>query len=175
MSGFVLAAELADGAWRLRVLQRTAPTGLAPLLRELRGLRAEGVLLGLVCVDDDWGALVRPVPGGARLLIGDATVASEDPDDPEVDGVLFARDVLDDLGVEPPTDEEVDGADDPDAPWPEGDFDLLEDIGVGSQLLAVVFDDPDMYASEQLLRIAEELGFDSELAEEFDELLGDWG
>jgi hypothetical protein len=32
-----------------------------------------------------------------------------------------------------------------------------------------------MYASEQLLRVAEELGFDSELAEEFDELLGDWG
>ena len=76
MSGFVVAAHLTDGVWNLRVVQRSVPDGLAPLVRRLRDMRAEGVLLGLVSVDDDWAALVRPAPGGARLLLGDSTVTT---------------------------------------------------------------------------------------------------
>lgn len=174
MSGFVVAAHLADGVWTLRVLQRSVPDGLDPLLTELRAMRAEGVLIGMVSVDDDWSALVRPAPGGAQLLVGDSTVALEDEDDPEVDGVHLVSDILDYLGVDAPTDEEIEDADDPDAPWPEGDFDILADLGVGEQSLSVLFDDPEIYASKQLLTLAEELGFGDGLADLYDGELADF-
>ncbi|WP_297006726.1 tRNA adenosine deaminase-associated protein [uncultured Corynebacterium sp.] len=173
MSGFVVAAHLFDGVWTLRVLQRSVPDGLDPLLAELRAMRAEGVLLGLVSVDDDWAALVRPAPGGARLLVGDSTVALEDEDDPEVDGVRLVLDILDYLGVDAPTDDEIEDADDPDAPWPEGDFSVLADLGVGEQSLSVLFDDAEIYASDQLLSVAGDLGFGDELADLFDRELAD--
>lgn len=190
MNGFVVAAQLteggtgdsgadsvdsADGAagygggaqWRVRVLQRSVPDGLDRLVRDLRALRSTGVLVGMVCVEDDWCALVRPVPGGATLLLGDASVIVEDDDEPGID---LARDILDELDVDGPTDEDIDDADDPDAPWPEGDFDMLADLGVGEQVVSVIFDDGEILASDQLLRVAEELGFDGELAEVLDDL-----
>lgn len=174
MSGFVVTAHLTDGVWTLRVLQRSVPDGLDPLLADLRAMRAEGVLLGLVSVDDDWCALVRPAPGGARLLVGDSTVALEDEDDPEVDGVRLVSDILDELGIDPPTDEEIEDADDPDAPWPEGDFGILADLGVGEQALSVLFDDPEIYASDQLLSLAGDLGFADELSDLYDDELADF-
>ncbi|MDN5722967.1 MAG: tRNA adenosine deaminase-associated protein [Corynebacterium sp.] len=187
MNGFVIAAQLteggagdysadgADGAaayggaaqWRVRVLKRSVPDGLESLVRDLRALRSAGVLVGMVCVEDDWCALVRPAPGGATMLLGDASVVVEDDDEPGID---LARDILDELDVDGPTDEDIDDADDPDAPWPEGDFDMLSDLGVGEQVVSVIFDDGEILASDQLLRVAEELGFDEELAEVLDDL-----
>ena len=186
MNGFVIAAQLteggtgdysadgADGAaayggaqWRVRVRKRSVPDGLESLVRDLRALRSAGVLVGMVCVEDDWCALVRPAPGGATMLLGDASVVVEDDDEPGID---LARDILDELDVDGPTDEDIDDADDPDAPWPEGDFDMLSDLGVGEQVVSVIFDDGEILASDQLLRVAEELGFDEELAEVLDDL-----
>ncbi|MDN5683934.1 tRNA adenosine deaminase-associated protein [Corynebacterium glyciniphilum] len=172
MSGFVVAAELAEGdsggaSWRLRVLDRKIPGGLRPLLTELGRLRAAGVLLGMVCVEDDWCALVRPGPRGAQLLLSDASVIVEDDDEPGID---LARDILAELDVDGPTDDDIDDADDPDAPWPDGDFDILADLGVSEQVLSVILDDGDMLATEQLMRVAEELGFDDDLAEILDKL-----
>jgi putative tRNA adenosine deaminase-associated protein len=167
MSGFVVAADLAEGdtggaSWRLRVLEKKIPDGLNPLLTALGRLRAAGVLLGVVCVEDDWCALVRPGPRGAQLLLSDASVVVEDDDEPGID---LARDILAELDVDGPTDEDIDDADDPDAPWPEGDFDILADLGVSDQVLSVILDDGNMLATEQLMRIAEELGFDDDLAD----------
>jgi putative tRNA adenosine deaminase-associated protein len=184
MNGFVVAAELAESGtedngdlpgaaygaaaqWRVRVLQRTIPDGLDSLVRDLRKLRSEGVLLGLVCVEDDWCALVRPTPGGAQLLLGDASVIVEDDDEPGID---LARDILDELDVDGPTDDDIDDADEPDDPWPEGDFDMLSDLGVGEQVVSVIFDDGDILASDQLLRVADELGFYDELDDVLDDL-----
>ncbi|MGO3361315.1 MAG: tRNA adenosine deaminase-associated protein [Corynebacterium sp.] len=172
MNGFVVAAELAEGdtgnsSWRVRVLQRSVPDGLETLVGNLRKLRAEGVLLGLVCVEDDWCALVRPTPRGSQLLLGDASVIVEDDQEPGID---LARDILDELDVDGPSDDDIDDADDPDAPWPEGDFDMLADLGVGEQVLSVIFDDGDILASDLLLRVAEELGFGGELSDVLDDL-----
>lgn len=176
MSGFVVAAELAAGdtggsSWRVRVLDKKIPGGLAPLTAQLGQLRASGVLLGMVCVEDDWCALVRPGPGGARLLLGDASVTVEDDDEPGID---LAADILDELDVDGPTDDDIDDADDPDAPWPEGDFDMLADLGLSEQAMSVIFDDGDMLASDQLMRVAEELGFGDELGDILDEFLDDF-
>lgn len=175
MSGFVVAAELAERdsggtSWRLHVLgegDTGTPDGLKPLLSDLAGRRAGGVLLGMVCVEDDWCALVRPGPRGPALLLGDASVIVEDDDEPGID---LARDILDELDVDGPTDFDIDDADDPDAPWPEGDFDMLADLGVSEQVLSVIFDDGDMLATEQLMRVAGELGFDDDLADLLDDL-----
>lgn len=174
MSGFVVAAHLLDGVWHLRVVQRSVPESLTSLVSDLQAMRAEGVLLGMVSVDDDWSVLVRPAPGGARVLLGDSTVALEDADDEEVDGVRLAADILDELGVDAPSDRDIENADDPDAPWPEGDFGILADLGVGEQSLSVLFDDPEIYASDQLLALATDLGFGDDLADLYEDDLAEF-
>ncbi|WP_342021784.1 tRNA adenosine deaminase-associated protein [Corynebacterium bovis] len=150
---FAAVAVRQDTAWTVRTLRDRALRGLDDLLADLRSLRSEGVVLGFVCVDDDWCALVRPVPGGVRVLLSDATAALDDD---------LAADILDELDVDVPSEEE---ADETDEPWPEGEFDMLEDLGVGEQILSVIFDDEDLYASDQLIRVAEELGLGDELSD----------
>lgn len=150
---FAVAAFGRDATWDLRELPHTALDSLDTLVEKLRADRSEGAVVCLICIDDDWSAIVRPVPGGVRLLLSDAT-AGMDYD--------LASDMLDELGIDIPTEDEAEGSDEP---WPEGDFELLEDLGAAEQVLSVVFDDEDLYASEQMLRIAEELGFAEELAE----------
>ncbi|RAV32822.1 tRNA adenosine deaminase-associated protein [Corynebacterium heidelbergense] len=147
-------AALSDGAhWEVRVLPDSATNSLDELASHLRSSRSEGPVVGLVCVDDDWCAIIRPVPGKVRLLISDATAALDD---------YLATDMLDELDVDTPDEQE---AEESEEPWPEGEFDLLEDLGASEQVLSVIFDDEELYASEQLLRVAEELGFAEELAQ----------
>lgn len=150
---FVAVAVAGDGGWDVRELPEKSLNSLVELVKDLRANRAEGALVGFVCMDDDWCAVLRPVPGGVRLLISDATAALD---------YYLATDILDELDVDTPTEEEAESTDEP---WPEGDFDLLEDLGVPEQLLSVIFDDEDLYASEQLMRVAEELGCAEDLAD----------
>lgn len=117
----------------------------------VRNLRAEGVSFAMLCVDDDYFAIARPTPTGVKLLVSDATAATEDD---------FAASVLDQLGAEQP--------DEDDEPYAEGDFDIFEDLGLSEQVLSVICDDEDAWASEQLLAIAEELGFAETLADKLD-------
>ena len=58
------------------------------------------------------------------------------------------------------TEEELDRLD----PWAEGDLSILADLGLSEQVMSVICDDSELWASEQLLRIAAELGFESELS-----------
>lgn len=150
---FAAVAVADDGGWDVRELPEKSLDSLRELVKELRANRAEGALLGFVCMDDDWSAVLRPIPGGVRILISDATAALD---------YYLATDILDELDVDTPTEEEAENSDEP---WPEGDFYLLEDLGVPEQLLSVIFDDEDLYASEQLIRVAEELGCAEELAD----------
>ena len=157
---FVAVAIGMETEWVVRELQLTdsedanGPESLERLMAALRNIRSEGALVCLVCIDDDWSAIIRPTPGGAKLLISDATAALDYP---------LAADMLDELDVDAPTEEEAENTDEP---WPEGDFDLLDDMGSSEQVLSVIFDDDELYASEQVLRVAEELGFAEQLAEE---------
>ncbi len=47
-------------------------------INAVRALRSEGAAFALLCVDDDYFVVVRPVPGDVRMLISDATYADED-------------------------------------------------------------------------------------------------
>lgn len=100
----------------------------------------------MLSIEDDYFVLVRPTPQGVKLLISDATAATEDD---------FAAEILDELDADQPDPE--------DTPYAEGDFDILADLGLSEQVMSIITDETDWWASEQLQRIAEELGFDDEL------------
>lgn len=150
---FAVSAIRADGQWNLRELPARAAESLSGLIAELRASRAEGPVVGLLCVDDDWSVVLRPVPGGVRILLSDATAALD---------YDIASEALDTLDIDAPSEDEADASDDP---WPEGDFDLLEDLGASEQIMSIIFYDDDLYGAEQILRVADELGFADELAD----------
>lgn len=149
---FAAAAHNGPDGWSVRLLPESALLSLDDLLSDLRASREEGAVVGLVCAEDDWVAVVRPVPSGMRVLLSDATAAlSYD----------LANDLLDELDVDVPDESEADS----DEPWPEGDFDLLDDLGASEQVLSVIFDDDDLYGAAQIFRVADELGCAEELAD----------
>ena len=55
-------------------------------------------------------------------------------------------------------------------PFEEGDLGVLADIGLPDAVLGVILDETDLYADEQLGRIAREMGFAEELAAVLDRL-----
>ena len=100
--------------------------------------------------------IVRPAPAGTRLLLSDATAALD---------YDIAAEVLEKL------DNDINDDDlDPDQPFEEGDLGLLADIGLPEAVLGVILDESDLYADEQLGRIAREMGFADELSAVLDRL-----
>jgi putative tRNA adenosine deaminase-associated protein len=99
---------------------------------------------------------VRPAPAGARLLLSDATAALD---------YDIAAEVLErlDNDIEPDELEEAD-------PFEEGDLGLLSDIGLPEAVLGVIIGEYDLYADEQIGRIAREMGFAEELSAVLDRL-----
>ena len=138
--GFGVAVTREDTTWRCSLL---APELLDDLDGVITGLRR--VATSGLAIDDEFFVIVRPIPGGATLLLSDAT-AGLDYD--------IAADVLDLLQVQIPEDDEVD-----DDPWPEGDLGLLADLGVAEQEMQLIVDDVDLYPDEQLAMIAARCGF----------------
>jgi putative tRNA adenosine deaminase-associated protein len=62
--------------------------------------------------------------------------------------------------------EELEDAD----PFEEGDLGVLSDVGLPEAVLGVILDESDLYADEQLGRIAREMGFADELSAVLDRL-----
>ena len=122
---FAVSAIRTDGHWHLRELPTRATESLPDLIAELRASRAEGPIVGLLCIEDDWSVVLRPVPGGVRILLSDATAALD---------YDIASEVLDTLDIDEPSEEEADASDDP---WPEGDFCLLYTSDAADDLLTV--------------------------------------
>lgn len=132
-------------------MQPAALTSLSAAESELRELRSAGAVFGLLDVDDEFFVIVRPAPSGARLLLSDATAALD------YDIAAEALEKLD-ADIE---DEDLEGAD----PFEEGDLGVLSDVGLPEAVLAVILDESDdLYADEQVGRIAREMGFADELA-----------
>jgi putative tRNA adenosine deaminase-associated protein len=152
IDGFAIAVARDGGSWRLTELDDALMDDLDGLLTALRRLSVDGgAIFAMVEVDEEFFAVVRPVPGGAALLLSDAT-ASLDFD--------LAADILDLLHVEVPDEDDIDD----DEPWPEGDMALLADFGLSEQEMAIIVDDDDLYPDEQLQLIANRCGFGEEFA-----------
>ncbi len=154
--GFGVAVVREEGQWRCSAMGRKALTSLSAAETELRELRSAGAVFGLLDVDDEFFVIVRPAPSGTRLLLSDATAALD---------YDIAAEVLDNL------DAEIDPEDLEDAdPFEEGDLGLLSDIGLPEAVLGVIVDETDLYADEQLRRIAREMGFADQLSAVIDGL-----
>ncbi|CAB0786667.1 tRNA adenosine deaminase-associated protein [Corynebacterium diphtheriae] len=144
-SNFAVTVARVNATWQVRAFNDDY-SSLKRSIDAVRTLRAEGAAFAMLSIEDDYFVLVRPTPQGVKLLISDATAATEDD---------FAADILDELDADQPDPE--------DTPYAEGDFDILADFGLSEQIMSIITDETDWWASEQLQRIAEELGFDDEL------------
>jgi putative tRNA adenosine deaminase-associated protein len=151
LPGFAVAAIREEGRWRCVRLDQATLVDLDAAITALRAQRSTGAVLGLLDVDDEFFVLLRPSPGGVRLLISDA-VAALDYD--------VAADVLDLLRVELPPDD--DALDDP---WPEGDLGIVADLGLPADELEILVGDLELYPGEQLDTIARRCGFATQLDE----------
>jgi putative tRNA adenosine deaminase-associated protein len=156
LPGYAVAAIREEGRWRCARMASEALVDLDAAITELRALRSTGAVLGLLDVDDEFFVIVRPAPAGTRLLLSDATAALDYDIAAEVLEKLDA-----DIGPE-----DLDDAD----PFEEGDLGLLSDVGLPDAVLGVIISEYDLYADEQLGRIAREMGFAEELSAVLDRL-----
>ena len=148
-----MAVVREDATWKVSPLSTKALTSLSTAETELRELRSAGAVFGLLDIDDEFFLIVRPAPSGTRLLLSDATAALD------YDIAAEALEKLD-ADIAP---EDLEDAD----PFEEGDLGVLADVGLPDAVLSVILDETDLYADEQLGRIAREMGF----AEEFSAVL----
>lgn len=145
-----------EGKWRCTPMRPGSLTSLSAAETELRELRSAGAVFGLLDIDDEFFVIVRPAPAGTRLLLSDATAALD---------YDIAAEVLEKLDADI-ADEDLEDAD----PFEEGDLGVLADMGLPAGVLGVIIADTDLYADEQLSRIAREMGFGDELAGVLDRL-----
>lgn len=151
VDGFAIAVAHGEGGWRCSALDDDLVDDLDALLTALRRLAADGgAVFAMIGVDEEFFAVVRPAPGGASLLLSDATAALD---------YDLAADILDLLHIEAPDEDEID-----DEPWPEGDLAILADFGMSEQEMQIVVDDADLYPDEQLQMIADRCGFGERFA-----------
>ena len=154
--GFGVAVIREDGKWRCAAMRSAALASLSAAETELCEIRSAGAVFGLLDVDDEFFVILRPAPAGTRLLLSDATAALD---------YDIAAEVLEKL------DNDISEDDlDPEQPFEEGDLGLLSDIGLPEAVLGVILDESDLYADEQLGRIAREMGFADELSAVLDRL-----
>ncbi len=154
--GFGVAVVREDGKWRCTAMRVAALTSLSAAETELRELRSAGAVFGLLDVDDEFFVVVRPAPAGTRLLLSDATAALD---------YDIAAEVLESLDADI-EDEDLEDCD----PFEEGDLSVLSDVGLHEDVLGVILAETDLYADEQIGRIAREMGFADELAAVLDNL-----
>jgi putative tRNA adenosine deaminase-associated protein len=154
--GFAVAVVHENATWRWSPMSPEALTSLAVAETELRELRSAGAVFGLLDIDDEFFLIVRPAPSGTLLLLSDATAALD------YDIAAEALEKLDaDIAME-----DLEDAD----PFEEGDLGVLADVGLPNAVLSVILDETDLYADEQLGRIAREMGFAEEFAAVLDRL-----
>ncbi|WP_019813992.1 tRNA adenosine deaminase-associated protein [Saccharomonospora saliphila] len=154
ITGFAMAVTREDGRWRCSSLDPAALAELDTAITELRALRSTGAVFGLLAVDDEFFVIVRPTPGGAVLLLSDAAAALD---------YDIAADVLDLLRAEAPDDDD-------DVVWPEGDLEILADLGMPGPELEVIVNEVELYPDEQLQMIAQRCGFGEEYTKLLDEM-----
>lgn len=150
IDGFAAAVVREDGTWKCSLLAEELLEDLDGLIAALRRVAVTGAVFGLAAVDDEFFVIVRPIPGGAAILLSDATAALD---------YDLAADALDLLSIEAPDEDEVD-----DDPWPEGDLSLLTDLGLPEQEMQLIVGEEDLYPDEQLALIAQRCGFGDQFA-----------
>ncbi len=133
-----------EGAWQSGVLPERVASDLDSLIQVLRQQPAENGAIGLVNVADEFFVALRVRGDEVRMMLSDVTAAV---------AWELARQVVDRLGIEAPTD------DDAEEVWPAGDIAIFADLGLDEMELGALVGDLDAYADEMLLTVADRLGF----------------
>lgn len=141
---FALVAYREEGVWQLEQLAEEKAGSIEGFAEELRRWPGDGGAIGLVSVDEDFFVLVRVLGAETRILLSDATAATDWP---------IAREAINQLELPLPDDE--------DDQAPAGDLDILADLGLGAMDMGALLDDIDLYPDEMLGDIAARLGFGS--------------
>ena len=140
-----------EGDWYVQEFPPAALDSVEAIARELRRYPGETGALALISVDEDFVLLVRAQGSLVRVLLSDATAATD---------WTLARSAVDHLGIY------VD--DDEDDQVPAGDLGIVADMGMSAQDMGALLDDYDLYPDEVLSEIAGRLGFGAR----FDEFAG---
>ncbi|MDO9378273.1 MAG: tRNA adenosine deaminase-associated protein [Nocardioidaceae bacterium] len=145
---YAVVAYREEGEWQLASLPLEVGEDVDDLVDALRPWPADGSVLGLVSVDEDFFVLARVQGDDVRLMLSDATAIDEWP---------LASGVADLLDLPDP--------DDDDEPQPAGDLAIVDDLGLAAMDLAAMCDDPDLYPDDVLQAVATRLGFGPQFAE----------
>jgi putative tRNA adenosine deaminase-associated protein len=133
-----------DGAWQSGVLPERVGGDLEGLIQVLRQQPAENGAIGLVNVADEFFVALRVRGDEVRVMLSDITAAV---------AWDLARQVVDRLGIDAPSEDDLDDV------WPAGDVGIFTDLGLDEMELGALLGDLDAYADEMLLSVADRLGF----------------
>ena len=146
---FAVVAYRDEGDWNLAELPGRALDDVETIARELRRYPGENGALAMISVDEDFVLVIRAQGSLVRVLLSDATAATD---------WALARSAVDHLGVHVDIDDEQ---------APAGDLDIVADLGFPAAEMGALLDDYDLYPEEVLSEIARTIGF----GQKFDEIL----
>lgn len=142
---FAIAIYQDEGVWQADLVSIDDLDSVDQLVTAMRQQAPEASeVLGMISVADDFFLMIRTNELSTRLLLSDATAASDWP---------LARSVLDELEIDEP------GDDDGEHVEPVGDLAIVADLGLDAMELAALCDDLDLYPDEMLGSVASRLGF----------------
>ena len=150
---FVVAAWAENGVWRVERLPKRSVTSVDMLIQTLGAHVADGGVLGLVSIAEDYYLVAKVVGNQSSMYLSDAAAC--------VDSDL-AGDILEFLELDEPDDDELDEV------IPAGDELILNSWGVDADEFELLAGDPDQYPDEALSALATRLGF----GEQFNNLIG---
>ena len=129
-----------DGRWSVNSLTSTRDIG--SIIDSIKAQQTNGGAIALIAIEDEFVIIARALGDQMQMMISDVTYAL----DYEV-----AAELIEVLDLEFPEEE--------DESQPGGDLDLLTDLGVSEMELLSILDDTELYPDEQLVAIANRLGF----------------
>lgn len=138
------------GEWEVVELDEDAVDSIGSIADELRRYPSDSGALAMLSVDEDFVILVRVVNGETRVLLSDASAATD---------WSLARSAMRRIGVR---------LDDLDQQVPVGSLDIVEDLGLDADEMIELLEDLDLETEELLSEIADALG----CGELFDEYVG---
>lgn len=136
-----LVAYLDEGDWSLTELPDRALDTVDTIARELRRYPGENGALAMISVAEDFVLLVRTQGSDVKVLLSDATAATD---------WSLARSAVDRLGIH---------VDDEDEQVPAGDLGIVGDLGLPASDMGALLDDYDLYPDEILSEVAGRVGF----------------
>jgi putative tRNA adenosine deaminase-associated protein len=146
---FAVVAYRDEGDWNVAQLPARALDDVDTIARELRRYPGENGALAMISVDEDFVIVLRVQGSLVRVLLSDATAATD---------WALARSAVVHLGVHVDVDDEQ---------APAGDLGIVADMGFSAADMGALLDDYDLYPEEVLSEIARGIGF----GEKFDELV----